>query len=103
MYHLVNRQIKAILKSDDLYTKDVFIPKKVMPKPVYDDTFDNMAEFRMSSALLSRLKEMGRFRAKMKGESKVKTTLKNLKKKKKLRSGSGIPKGGENDLSWRLG
>lgn len=55
---MVNRQIHAILRSDILYTKDVFVPAKVPQESI---GFDNSDELRLASALSVKLKAAGFF------------------------------------------
>lgn len=55
---MVNQQIHAILRSDILYTKDVFVPAKVPQESV---GFDNSDELRLASALATKLKATGFF------------------------------------------
>lgn len=58
MEDMVHQQIKAILKGDILYTKDVFIPQKTMQETC---TFNNTKELKLASALAAKLKEFGGF------------------------------------------
>lgn len=55
---MVNRQIRAILKNETLYTKDVFIPKKTTQKT---NVYDNAADLKRASALAARLREVDGF------------------------------------------
>ncbi|MCM1543650.1 MAG: hypothetical protein NC121_20690 [Blautia sp.] len=55
---MVNRQIHAILRSDILYTKDVFVPARVQQEFM---DFDNSDELRLASALSAKLKAAGFF------------------------------------------
>lgn len=55
---MVNQQIKAILKGEILYTKDVFIPKKAVQER---RVFDNTDDLKAASALAAKLKEMDSF------------------------------------------
>ncbi|MCM1468328.1 MAG: hypothetical protein NC086_09280 [Alistipes sp.] len=54
MEEMVDRQIRAILKGEILYTKDVFVPKETKQK-VGD--FDNTVELKKASTLAARLKK----------------------------------------------
>ncbi|MCM1188206.1 MAG: hypothetical protein NC541_02795 [bacterium] len=55
---MVNRQINAILRSDVLYTKDVFVPAKVSQESIGSDNSD---ELKLASALSAKLKAAGFF------------------------------------------
>lgn len=64
MEEMVEQQIKALLKGDILYTKDVFVPQKTMQEV---SSFDNTEEYKMASVLINRLKEMDKFTSVMEG------------------------------------
>lgn len=51
---MVEKQIRAILKGEILYTKDVFVPKEAVQEI---HTFDNADELKASSALVAGLKK----------------------------------------------
>lgn len=49
MEEMADRQIKAILKGDKLYTKDVFVPKEVLQEVIF---FDNTMEQKRADTLI---------------------------------------------------
>ncbi len=51
---MVQQQIKAILKDDILYTRDVFVPRETMVLP---EIFDNTRELETASAFVAKLKK----------------------------------------------
>lgn len=55
---MANQQIKAILKGEILYTKDVFVPKEITLSP---EIFDNTNELKAASDLVAKLKETNYF------------------------------------------
>lgn len=58
MEDMVNLQIKAILRGQILYTKDVFVPEKAAQET---SVYDNTKDLKKASALTDRLRQMNGF------------------------------------------